>query len=216
MSFFEEVSAALPSFDSASNFRGDRLLAVSPEDTLGYLEKLIPGQKDAIERLREAKRLGEVKPKRDATALAEIDADWNAQRDGFTLRFRMTVRLPNSDRETLGDLCADWCSGDSVSIVRLRDDKPIRMAIVERVAKETAVVKMYFGAAHTSWSDSDETLYQLGIRIIEAEVRDPTLRETLRDLPSHKLAGTKLTIHYEEFRAHARAIAKLGETSSHP
>jgi hypothetical protein len=201
MSFFEQLAASLPAIDGEVGFKGDKLVAVSSNETLAYVEKLVPIDQATLDRLNINKR--RILP----AGAAEVDADWNTHRDGFSLRLRITLNFPNSadSRTTLAKLCEDWCSGDSASIVRYRNDKVIRLAIIERISDSCAKVKMYFGPPHTSWSASDETLYQLGVRTIEADVRGSPDIETLRKLAGHEITPRgELLIDYDQFRSSSR------------
>jgi hypothetical protein len=89
MSFFQQLSASLPATDGSTAFKGDRLVAVSSKQTLSYVEQLVPTGQSALDRLKHKQRIV-------PAGVAQVDADWSARRDGFSLRLRMTVNFPSA------------------------------------------------------------------------------------------------------------------------
>jgi len=112
---------------------------------------------------------------------------------------------------SLATLCESWVSGDSVGIVRYRNDALKRMAILERISKTIVLGKMQLGPAHTSWSDTDEALFEIGIRTVKTHVANPRVLEKLQELPGHTVAEGLVTVSYEAFRNANRSGRGVGD-----
>ena len=180
MTFFEDLRRVLPERDTFGRFRRDRLVAVEPSRVLEFVQQLVTDDPRTIRKL--------------AITTAEKGSTRNASEAGQPLE-------PIDERQaSLATVCQRWLSGDSSGIVRYRNDRLTRMVILERVSKTSVWGKMQFGPAHTSWSSTDEALYEIGIRTVKTYTADRRLIERLRELPGHTISQGVITVDYELFR----------------
>jgi len=191
MTFFDELRRVLPERDTFGRFRQDRLLAVEPSRVLEYVQQLV------IENPRTIRKLA-------ATTEDKVSAR-NRDEPGRHLE-RIDER-----QASLASLCDSWLSGDSVGIVRYKNDRLTRMVILERVSKTSVWGKMQFGPTHTSWSSTDEALYEIGIRTVKTYIADRRAIERLRELPGHTVADGLVTVTYEPFRDAIRRGRGIGD-----
>lgn len=81
---------------------------------------------------------------------------------------------------TLKDLVAEWASGDTAIIVRLRDGEPIRIVFLERETKTRVRTKFVIGGIDKDWT-IHRALFRAGIRKEVASTTDRTLARRLID-----------------------------------
>ncbi|MBA3353095.1 MAG: hypothetical protein H0U23_11875 [Blastocatellia bacterium] len=191
MTFFEDLRRALPERDTFGRFRRDRLVAVEPSRVLEFVQQLVTEDPRTITKL--------------ATTTAHKCSARNAEEAGQPLE-------PIDERPaSLASLCQSWLSGDGVGIVRYRNDRLTRLTILERVSKTSVWGKMQFGPAHTSWSSTDEALYEIGIRTVKTYIGDRRVIERLRELPGHTITEGLVTVSYEPFREANRPRQGIGD-----
>lgn len=191
MTFFEELRGVLPERDTFGRFRRDRLLAVERSRVPEFVQQLVAENPRTIRKL--------------AITTAYKNSARNADEPERQLE-------PIDERQaSLASLCESWLSGDSVGIVRYKNDRLTRMVILERVSKTSMWGKMQFGPTHTSWSSTDEALYKIGIRTVKTYIADRRAIERLRELPGHTIAHGVVTVSYEPFRDANRPSRALGD-----
>jgi hypothetical protein len=117
-----------------------------------------------------------------------------------------TGTFPPFEGHTLHALCRVWLSGDSVAIVRYRNETPTRLAIIERTSASTAIGKMYFGPVHDAWSSTDQALYDTGIRRVEAYYVNRRHAEGMEELAGHVVSGNSVAVDLDLFRQEAHEV----------
>jgi hypothetical protein len=174
LSLAKELAGTLPAVDQAPQFAGDKLAIVRPADIAAMVEQFLSHTSGELDWLA-----------------------WITRRKGIA---RSTGTFSSPEAKTLPGLCKLWLSGDSVAIVRFRDETPTRLAILERTSASTIVGKMYFGPLHDAWSSTDQAFYDIGIRRVEAHYVNRRNAERLSSLAGHVVAGNSVSVDLDLFR----------------